>query len=314
MPQPAVSGPQVGILVLNYHQPEATLACVRRLLALEGGQARVLWLEQDIEVTREAVLALLKDSGIPFAELDRDRGPLPEPGQVGLVPIRGDLGFGAGNNVGLRFLHRHGVPYAWVVSNDAVVAKGSSTRLLEAARARPEVGLWGVGIASNGGPVCHVWHMQERDFACAEMDDLGLLDTDPMAFVSGCSLFFPTELAVRLGGIPEDYFLYYEDAAFCWEMRRAGHPIGTVPGVEIQHAGSLTNGRRSTWTEYYCRRNRWHFIQRYFPERLAGQKLRFFAYQLQKLLFRGRFDRIRLELQAYADFRAGETGPTARKL
>jgi GT2 family glycosyltransferase len=302
----------VGILILNYRQPEATLDCARRLLAQEGPETRILWLEQDIDLTRETVLAMLRASGLPFVELDRDTGAMPEPGQVGLVGIRGDLGFGAGNNVGVRFLHRHRVPYAWVVSNDAVVAKGSSADLLRAAQARPEVGLWGMGIASGGGPVHRVWRIQERDFAGAEMQDAGLLATDPMAFVSGCAMFFPTDLAADLGGIPEDYFLYYEDAAFCWEMRRAGHGLGTVPEVEVQHAGSMTNGRRSAWTEYYCRRNRWLFIQRYFPERLGIQRFRFFAYQLQKLLFRLRFDRIRLEWQAYADFRKGETGPGTR--
>jgi len=312
--QPVPPGPQVGIILLNYHEPEATLACVRRMLAAEPEDVRILWLEQDIEVTRAPVLALLEASGIPWVELDRDTGPLPGPGQIGLITIREDLGYGAGNNVGIRFLRRHGVPYGWVMSNDAVVVKGSSVQLREAAAARPEVALWGMGIKTGDGPMCHAWHLQEADFATQGRPGPALLETDPMAYVSGCSLFFPTDRVAALGGIPEDYFLYFEDAALNWEVRRAGHAVASVDTVEIEHVGSMTNGRRSNWTEYYCRRNRWHFIQRYFPERLAGQTFRFYAYQLQKLFFRGRFDRIRLEWQAYADFRAGRLGMTDRKL
>ncbi len=34
---------RVGIVILDYHEPEATLACVRRLLEVEGADVRVLW-------------------------------------------------------------------------------------------------------------------------------------------------------------------------------------------------------------------------------------------------------------------------------
>jgi hypothetical protein len=64
--------------------------------------------------------------------------------------------------------------------------------------------------------------------------------------------------------------------------------------------------------EFYCRRNRWHFIQRYFPERLPRQTSRFFTYQVQKLAFRLRWDRIRMEWLAYRDFKAGRMGRTSR--
>jgi len=312
-PQPSVSGPRVGLLILNYHQPEATLACVRRLLEVEGTDATVLWLENDAAATLPAVLPLLQASGLPWTRLDPVADALPGAGQVGFIPIAGNLGYAGGNNVGLRFLHRHQVPYTWIMNNDTYLAKGRSADLVRAAQAEPEVGLWGMGIASGSEPMHWAWRIQERDFATNVLEDRAELATHPMAYVSGCAMFFRTERGVAVGCIPEEYFLFYEDAAFNWEFRKVGYRLGAVDGVEIQHIGSLSTGRRSALMEFYCRRNRWRLIQRYFPERLPGQALRFYTYQLQKRLLGLKFAHLRLEWLAYRDFRAGRLGPTDRR-
>jgi len=81
-----------------------------------------------------------------------------------------------------------------------------------------------------------------------------------------------------------------------------------VETVDVLHEHVFPTGRRSNFMEFYCRRNRWHFIERYFPDHLSRQKRLFYFYQLQKLFFRLRFDRIRLEFKAYQDFRAGRLG------
>jgi GT2 family glycosyltransferase len=302
--------PTVGILILNYRQPGATLECVRRLLEVEGPGSRVLWLENDAAGTGEEAPALLAASGLRWRRLDPD-GPLPEPGEVGYLANAANLGYAGGNNVGIRFLHRHGVPYTWVMNNDTFLVAGSSADLLAAAQAEPEVGIWGMELVSASGRSARAWRISPRDFAAGELEP-ERLRTDPMGYIHGCAMFFRTEEALRLGAIPEEYFLYYEDVAFNWEFRRAGFRLGSVPAVSVRHEGSLASGARSPRVEYYCRRNRLHFIQRYFPARLGGQMLRLFTYQLQKLLVRGEFARLRLEWQAYADYRAGRLGPTTR--
>jgi GT2 family glycosyltransferase len=302
--------PTVGILVLNYHQPEATLDCVRRLLEVEGPGTRVIWLENDAAAAGDEAAELLAASGLPWRRLDPE-GPLPEAGEVGYLANAANLGYAGGNNVGIRFLGRHGVPYSWVLNNDTVLVAGSSADLLAAAQAEPEVGLWGMALVSGSGQSARAWQVSPRDFATGELppDQLG---THPMAYICGCSMLFRTADALRLGGIPEEYFLYYEDVAFSWEFRKAGFRLGSVPAVSVRHLGSLASGERSPRVEYYCRRNRLRLIQRYFPARLGSQVLRLFTYQLQKLLVRGKFARLRLEWQAYADFRAGRLGRTAR--
>ena len=305
---------QVGALILNYHEAEATLACVRRLLEREGRNLRVLWLEGDAEHTLEAVRAALDNSGLPWVQLDPLVDALPAAGQIGLIPIAKDPGYGPGNNVGFRFLHRHGVPFAWVMSNDTLLERGTSQDLLRAAEARPEVAIWGMTVTSTEDPDYVGLRIQPWDFAVARVADPAQVETDPLGFINGCALFVRTGPAMDVGGIPEEYFMYYEDQAFTWELRKRGHKIGIVDSVAVWHAGSLTTGHRSRFTEFYCRRNRWHFIKTYFPDQLRSQQLRFFFYQIQKLFFRFRFDRIVLEFQAYLDFKAGRLGCSERRL
>jgi GT2 family glycosyltransferase len=303
---------QVGILVLAYHEVAATLACVRRLLEVEGDGVRVLWLENDADATRATVLAALADSGLPWDALDPELDALPAAGQIGFIGIPENLGYAGGNNVGLRFLRRCGVAYAWVLNNDTLLTRGGSAELVRAAEARPEVGLWGMRITAEDGPAYLGCRVQAWDFATGHLADPLVLERDPMAYVSGCSMFLRTATAEAAGWIPEDYFLYYEDVAFSWEIRALGLGLAALETVEVLHAESLSSGRRSPLVEYYNRRNRWRFIRDYFPQCLAGQRLRLFTYQLQKLLVRFRFARIRLEWLAYRDFRAGRMGRTSR--
>lgn len=302
--------PRVGILVLNYHQPEVTASCVRRLLEREPASSRILWIENDAARSRESCQRILQEAGLPWMELTPESPALPPPGTIGVLFNPENLGYAAGNNVGLRLLHRLEVPYAWVLNNDTELLEGTSGSLVEAAEARPGIGAWGMTI-EEGDRRFSGGILSREGFASTPILGAAPLESDPMAYVSGCALFLPLPWAAQVGFLPEDYFLYYEDIAFSLELRRQGHPPSAVDSVKVRHQGSLASGSRSPRVEYYTQRNRWLLIQRYFPEALAFQRRRR-LYTFQKLLFRGRLDRIRIERAAFADYRAGRFGPTSR--
>lgn len=302
--------PIVGILVLNYHHPEETLACVRSLLAKEGPDSRILWIENDAASQDGRAERILADSGLPWVTVDPDGDPMPGPGVVGYIANPDNLGYAGGNNVGLRYLQRHSVPFSWVLNNDTLLVQGSSRDLLAAASLRPEVGVWAAHIATErstyyGGVV------NPRTQGISLCQNLDRLEQDPDAFVSGCSLFFRTEVACSVGFLPEHYFLYYEDPAFSLEIKRRGLGIAGTDAVIIQHAESLSTGRRSMLMEYYSKRNRWHFMRVYYPHRLGPNRWRL-LYDLQGYAFRLRWRRAWVEWIAYLDYRRGVLGPTAR--
>lgn len=304
--------PPVGICILNYHHPVETGACVQRLREREGPHARILWLENDAKRTGTQAQDTLQGLDIPFQILEPEAKVLPPAGTVGLILNHENLGYAGGNNVGLRLLARAGVPYGWVMNNDTLLQEGSSADLLAAAQARPEVAAWGTRIVT---PVTHYFGgvLKLDDFAITFAQDVATLEAQPHAYVSGCSLFMDLPKAAAIGFIPEEYFLYYEDPAFSLELKRAGHAISGVETVVVWHHESLSTRRRSHLTEYYTRRNRWFFIQKYFPDHLAPQKRRIW-YTLQKWVFRARVDRLRIEVMAWLDFKAQRQGRSHRVL
>jgi len=309
----APASPTVGILVLNYHEPEATLACIRRLLEVEGEEARILWLENDSEWDSDPIPTALLESGLTWTRIDPSRDRLPRAGEIGFLPIQGNLGYAGGNNVGLHFLRVHGVEFAWVMNNDTLLEDGSSAVLVAAARSRPEVGLWGASLRSPEGARYSGAIIQPTDFSLKPVHGASAIELNDLSYISGCSLFFSVQQAADLGFLPEDYFLYYEDPAFSMEYRKRGFLLSVASGVSIYHEESLSTGHRSPLMEYYSRRNRWAFIQRYFPDQLQPQ-LRRAWYRFQSLLLRGAFQRAWVEWLALRDWKAGRMGPTGRHL
>jgi len=310
MDEATAAPPVTGILVLDYHQPEATARCVASLLAREPATSRIVWLENDAARTREALMACLAAAAFPWVEVRPDLDPVPPPGTVAVILIPENLGYAGGNNVGLRFLQRHGIPYGWVLNNDTLLAAGSSRDLVAASLARPRVGAWGTVILPDRGPHYFGGIVDTRDFSIRLAPTPESLD-DPLAFVSGCSLFTPVAIAAEAGFLPEDFFLYREDCSFSFLLRRAGHQLGGVWPVAVRHLESLSTGRRSPLMDYYNLRNRWFFIERFFPDRLAQQKRRIW-YTVQKYLLRGKFSALRTEWAAYRDYRRGLLGRSGR--
>lgn len=297
--------PLVGILVLNYHHPRETLDCVRSLLAKEGDGSRILWIENDSAVTAGQAEAVLESSGLAWTHLDPERDPLPPTGVVGFLANAENLGYAGGNNVGLRYLRARGVPYAWILNNDTLLLSGSSRDLVACAARLPRVGALGTSLQT--GPRTELGHeLDLRNFAARPCDPPADL-SGPTAYIAGSSLFVRLEAAALAGFLPESYFLYYEDAAFCRELRRAGWDLGIVPEVVVRHLESLASGRRSPAVEYYTRRNRLVFMQNYFPDRLRRRRTQL-LYSLQKYLFRGEWTRLRMEWVAHRDFRKGVLG------
>jgi GT2 family glycosyltransferase len=283
---------------------------VAGLLEREPASTRIIWVENDAAGSGPSLQACLEGVSWPWVFLDPDVDPIPPSGTVGIIRCGENLGFAGGNNLGLRFLERHGFEYAWVLNNDTLLVQGSSADLVEASRNRPGVGLWGCMILEDGKAPHLGGIIQTRNFANTLATTAASLD-DPLAYVSGCSLFLPMTALRKTGLIPDDYFLYYEDSSFSFQIRKAGLAISGLEGVAVRHLGSLATGKRSPLMEYYSNRNRWMFISRFFPEHLGRQTWRIW-YTLQKYLLRGEFQAAFIQICAFLDFRRGRMGRTDR--
>jgi GT2 family glycosyltransferase len=88
------------------------------------------------------------------------------------------------------------------------------------------------------------------------------LEPAEVAFVSGACLVIPMEIWRRLGGFPDEYFLYHEDVDVSLRLRLAGERLGIEPAAVVDHDYEF--GRRGQ-KMYLLERNRWATVLRTYP-------------------------------------------------
>ena len=79
-------------------------------------------------------------------------------------------------------------------------------------------------------------------------------------FITGAAPMMLASTFRAVGGYPPHYFLYWEDAYFCWKARGLGFRLGVVPAAHLWHAVGASSGSSQSPTFYYwTTRNRFVF-------------------------------------------------------
>jgi hypothetical protein len=137
---------------------------------------------------------------IPFLELTRQQaesGTAPHSSRLTLIQNGDNLGFAAGNNVGLRYaLSDPDCQFFWLLNNDTVVERESLSAMLRLMQQRPEIGLCGSlnlsyhcprEVQAQGGRTYRRWTARVRTPPPLTVDEL---DAHPatMDYVTGASM------------------------------------------------------------------------------------------------------------------------------
>jgi GT2 family glycosyltransferase len=225
-------------LVLNWNRVADTVRCVASLRQSDYANLSV-WVI-DNGSSPEAYAALRTD--LPNIELLRSEV---------------NLGFAAGNNLGLREALRRGADYALVVNNDTVVDPAMVRLLVEAAEQRPAVGLLGPIIYYLDAPD-KVWFAGYRFVHDIYILRRGLhlgrcpQPIEAVDFVSGCGMLIRRSMLAAGLFFGEQYFMYYEDVDLCFRAKAAGLGVACVTGAKMWHAVSAsTGGADSPLKQYY---------------------------------------------------------------
>jgi N-acetylglucosaminyl-diphospho-decaprenol L-rhamnosyltransferase len=233
---------RVLVIIVNYKSAALTVECVRSLeTERKNLDLRIVVVENasgDAEMLREA---LVQD-------------------HVSLVVAERNGGFAYGNNVGIRFAYENGfVPdYFHLLNPDTRAYPGAVTKLVEFLDAHPDAGLAGSGIENGDGSD---WPIAFRFPSLASEIDRGMnfglvtkalnrwvvartmgKKPQPIDWVPGASLMLRRELVEAVGGLDEQYFLYYEETDFCLKARRAGYSCWYVPDSRIVHIAGQSTG------------------------------------------------------------------------
>lgn len=281
------------VILVHYGDPGTTRRCLLSLARHETHPHRVIVVDHG----PGAGLAAALEGVHPALEI---------------LPCQANPGFGAGCNLGAEAAFRQQAEGVWFLNNDARVEAPMLAELAGLAQGHPEVALW-AHSQSEGGHLVGAdrqpaWYGLPQ--SAFPPPPAGCRYLGPRESLSGASLFVPQASWERLGPWPEDYFLYYEDAAYCHRAHALGLPLALLDRC-ILHERGTTTGRRSPLTVFYGVRNRLRLHAEIHPEAHAT-RLFMGLNLLQKRFFQGRWRLLKPTLDGILAAAHGQRGRNPR--
>ncbi|HZB26342.1 MAG TPA: glycosyltransferase, partial [Vicinamibacterales bacterium] len=242
--RPETGGPAVRAVVLNFRTPDQTWLAARSIASSTIAVPTIV-VDND---SSDGSLARLSES-LPAAEV---------------VATNANLGFSGGCNVGIRKALAEGAELVLLVNSDVVLEPHAIERLVAAARAHPDGGVFAPvllsreepdRIASAGIRYAPATGRMRQIAAGQPVSMLPAVSVRRVDAASGCVMLVRREVFARAGLLDEPFFFSFEDIEFCLRARRHGFETFCVQNAIAYHEGGRSIGRTSPNRLYYAARN-----------------------------------------------------------
>ena len=284
---------KVSVVILNWNRARDTIDCIDSLKKL---------------VIKDFSLEIIVvDNGSTDNSIDKIKKKIKNIKNIKGELIRNEenLGFAAGNNVGIKHALNHGADFVLILNNDTVVDRNLILALLNTAKKRPKAGLISPKIYFAKGFEFHKARYKKSQlgkviwYAGGNMNwdnvlgsncgvdevDKGqhgkIIETD---FATGACVLMRKKAIEEVGMFDEQYFMYLEDADLSYRMKVRGWKVLYSPKGILWHKVAQSPGIGSDLNDYFITRNRLIFGMRY-----SSLRTRYALYKESlKLLLRGR--------------------------
>jgi len=189
--------------------------------------------------------------------------------RIRLLRTGSNLGFGAGNNVGIRASQ---AAFVILLNNDAVAASGFARELLAAAEADARAGMVAAKVLEHARPtridsVGHLLYPDGLNRGRGRLEeDCGQYDGCRTAlFPSGAAALYKRAMLDEIGLFDESFFLYGDDADLGLRGRVAGWNCLLAAGAVAYHHYSRAAGAYSSLKAFHVERNRVLVLFKVFP-------------------------------------------------
>jgi len=245
--------PAISVIILNYNGHHLLSECLDSLRKQTFRDFEVIFVDNGSS-----------DDSVAFVALN-----YPE---MSIVENRKNLGFGEGNNVGMRLARGK---YIALLNNDTKTHPEWLQRLFEAAEHSPETfGMWASKILFHDKPdtidtAGHLMYPDGLNIGRGRGElDRGQYDREEEVFFpSGCAALYLKKMLDEIGYFDPDFFAYGDDTEIGLRARLAGWKCLFVPSSVVYHKYSATSGRYSQFKVFLIERNRIWVLVKYFPLR-----------------------------------------------
>jgi GT2 family glycosyltransferase len=152
-----------------------------------------------------------------------------------LIRNNANLGFAAGNNIGIRYALEKFGDYVFLLNNDAILESETLSKLVAQAE-KNRLSISSPLIYKNdkiwfeGGKI--LWLMMR---AIHKKIKTSLNKPFATEYVTGCAMLINKKVFQAIGLFDEKFFLYYEDADFCTRAKRKGFDSYIIPSAKVIH-------------------------------------------------------------------------------
>ncbi|KKU46796.1 MAG: putative glycosyltransferase [Microgenomates group bacterium GW2011_GWC2_46_7] len=289
------------VVLVNYKVAKDTIACVK-----------------SIEQCKDQPHIIVVDNGSSNEVIQELRDACPD---IDLILAGSNIGFSAGNNLGISKALKLGAQVIYILNNDTLVDPNLFFRAFRYVERKNRI---------TGGKIYYAkgyeFHGEQKgrgdvlwyaggyfNWASVIAAHYGVDEVDrgqydkvrPVEFITGCFIAVPAQVFRKIGLLDEPFFLYLEDTDFSLHAKKMGIEVMYNPNLVVYHCNSSATVAGSPLVDYYITRNRFFIGHRY-----GSLRLRFAL--LREALFRNWDSPIRR--QAFFDYLFGRMGNRNEKI
>ncbi len=269
--------PSTLLITVNFNNAASTIECLKSITGDSSMPFDVFIVDNassDDSVAKiykwltEGNISYVRTSG-PDTSDDKARTVYNSKG-IFLISSSVNRGFAGGCNIGIKYAVENNYKHAYLLNNDCVVENGFLKIIVDLADSRQDAGIIGSRVCSptdksvlklsSGGNIN--WLIGTADYSLSKLTATLAVKTQ---LISGCAMYIRTDIIKTAGFMPEEYFMYYEDSAFCLNAINSGWSVYYEPRSIVYHCEGSTAGKNRAKQLYYVTRSRLMFNKKYNP-------------------------------------------------
>lgn len=210
--------PKVFIIILNYNGLDVLKKCLTSVFKIDYPNFEIVIVDNNS-----------LDGSLEIAKANFSKAIF--------IKNEENLGFAAGNNMGIKFALERAAEFILILNNDVEVEKNFLTQLVDSVAKNERIGLASPVIFDSqtrevwfsGG---HIDWWRVKTVHEKNIQTEGVFNSQ---IITGCAMLIRAGVFQKTGLLDEDFFLYWEDVDFSLKSRKAGFQNVVVSSSWIYH-------------------------------------------------------------------------------
>jgi len=301
---------KVCVIICNYNKKEYVIKCIESVLDQNFHNIDIYVIDNaSTDGSVEAIAGQYGD-------------------KVNLIVNKKNLGGSGGFNTGMKKAMEYDYEYLILLDNDVCLSNDTIEILYNNMNQNMDIGIEGCkilkmdypDIIQEFAPMVDYKNMTLDLCHSGEKDNSNLPKLKECDYVPACALIVRTEVIKKIGVMPEDNFIYWDDVEWALRCWRQGYRVVANSDAKVWHKGGSTVAT-NTFGAYYGYRNKIEFFIKYMStlenktidiQRKAEERLNDILTDVFKAVYAcnytKRYNRAKTIMDAFIDALMGRKG------